>query len=593
MSKSKRQPSWRVLLSYSKSFKKLTVIGCLLSGTAAAAGLLPYIFIYFVARDVLATYPVILNAEELAKWGWYALYAAILSILLYFIALMCTHIAAFRTARNIRKAAMEHALSLPMGYFSKNMTGRLRKLIDDNAGLTEDLLAHKFPDLTGAIVTPIVSIPVLFLFDPLMGAICLFTMIAAIASMAVMMSGKNAGFFHRYQREIERMSAAAVEYVRGIPVVKTFQQTIWSFKAFYKAIISYSDLAEKYAISCRTGETVFLICINGAFFLLIPTALLLSAKGNGWQVLTNFIFYSIFAPACGASISRIMFASESVMKADEAAFKLDELFSQTPISFGETGSMESHDIKFEDVAFSYFENAPAALNGISFTIRQKTTTALIGPSGGGKTTAASLIPRFFDAQQGVIRIGGLDVRSYTEDCLMKNIAFVFQDPCLFKKSIYDNIRASKPDASRAEVFDAARKAQALDFINALPDGIDTIIGSKGTYLSGGQKQRIAIARAILKDAPIIILDEATAFTDPENEYLIQKAFSNLMKGKTVLMIAHRLSSITDADNIIVFSEGRKIEEGTSSELIMKNGAYKKMWQEYKTSASWKIKKEVV
>ncbi len=591
MKKEKKPSCWKRLLSFSGGYKKLIVLGCTLSGFASAVGLLPYIFIYFTARDALASYPMFSNVEQLAKWGWYALYAALLNVVLYFAALMCTHIAAFRTARNMRKAALCHAIALPMGFFSKNMSGRLRKIIDDNAGLTEDLIAHKFPDLTGAVVTPIVSIFVLFVFDPIMGAICLFTMAASIAAMAGMMSGKNAGFFHRYQREIEKMSAEAVEYVRGIPVVKTFQQTIWSFKAFYRAIMSYSDLAGKYAMSCRTGQTIFLVCINGAFFLLIPAALFLAAGGNGWQVIANFIFYSIFAPACGASINRVMYASESVMKANEAVFRLDEIFSEPLMEFGKKDRMDAYGIEFDNVVFSYSEDAPAAVDGVSFSIEQGTTVALIGPSGGGKTTVASLVPRFFDIKKGEIRIGGDDVRSYTEECLMKNISFVFQDPCLFKKSIFDNIRSAKPDASRAEVMEAAKKAQALEFINTLPRGLDTVIGTKGTYLSGGQKQRIAIARAILKDAPIVILDEATAFTDPENEYLIQKAFTNLMKGKTVLMIAHRLSSVEDADKIIVISEGRKIEEGTASELLEKNGAYKRMRDEYEASASWKIKKE--
>ena len=590
--KAKKQSRLARILGYAGGHKNLTLLGCILSALSAVLGLIPYVCVWLAARNVLEVWPGLDGVSDLARWGWTAVWTAIGSIALYFAALMSTHIAAFRTARNIRRTAMAHVLKLPLGFFTGNQSGRLRKLIDDNAGLTEDLLAHKLPDLAGTVVTPIAAIVMLFLFDWKMGLLCLITMVLALLSMCLMMGGKNAGFFHRYQQEIERMSGEAVEYVRGIPVVKMFQQTVYSFKAFYAAIKDYSELASQYAMSCRVGQTCFLTFINGAFALLIPAALLLASGGDVRTVLVNFIFYALFAPACGQMINRIMYMSEAVMEADEAVGRLDEILGQKPM---EESKVQKHPanaaVSFDHVTFTYPGADRPALEDVSFSVQPGQVTALVGPSGGGKTTAASLIPRFWDADSGSVSIGGANVKEMDTEDLMKQVAFVFQNTRLFKESLLENIRAARPEASRNEVLAAAHAAQCDDVLEKLPQGLDTVVGTKGVYLSGGEQQRIALARAILKNAPIVVLDEATAFADPENEHQIQKAFEALTRNKTVLMIAHRLSTVQDADNIIVLSDGKIAEQGNHRDLLQKNGVYAAMWADYQRSAQWKVGKE--
>ena len=587
--KQKKQSSLARILGYAGGHRNLTLLGCILSALSAVLGLIPYVCVWLAARDVLETWPALTGVSGSARWGWTAVWTAVISIVLYFAALMSTHIAAFRTARNIRRAAMGHVLKLPLGFFTGSQSGRLRKLIDDNAGLTEDLLAHKLPDLAGTIVTPIAAVLMLFLFDWKMGLLCLLTMVLALLSMCLMMGGKNAGFFHRYQKEIERMSGEAVEYVRGIPVVKMFQQTVYSFKAFYAAIRDYSDLASPYAMSCRVGQTCFLTFINGAFALLIPAALLLASGGDVRAVLVNFIFYALFAPACGQMINRIMYMSEAVMEADEAVGRLDEILSQKPMeNTGIEKQPADAAVSFDHVTFTYPGADRPALSDVSFAVRPGQVTALVGPSGGGKTTVASLIPRFWDADSGAVSIGGVNVKEMDTEDLMKQTAFVFQDTRLFKESLLENIRAARPDASRGEVLSAAHAAQCDDILEKLPHGLDTVLGARGVYLSGGEQQRIALARAILKDAPIVVLDEATAFADPENEHQIQKAFEALIRNKTVLMIAHRLSTVQDADHIIVLSGGKIAEQGSHESLLAQHGVYAAMWEDYQRSARWKV-----
>lgn len=588
----KKESNLTRLLSYAGGHKKLTILGCILSGIAAILGLVPYICVWLVARDALAVYPQVTLAAGLERWGWLAVWFAVANIALYFAALMCTHVAAFRTARNMRRAGVAHLMELPLGFFTGNQSGQLRKIIDDNAALTEDLLAHKLPDLTAAVVTPAAAIVLLFVFDWRMGLLCLLTMVLAMACMMSMMGGKNAGFFHRYQREIEKMSGEAVEYVRGIPVVKVFQQTVYSFKAFYAAIQSYSGLASQYAMSCRSGQTGFLTCINGGFALLIPAALLLASGGDGWAVLVNFIFYALFAPACGGMINRIMYASESVMEADEAMMKLDEILKQQPLPKAASPKKpKDASVSFEHVTFRYPGTDRPALDDVSFTVPEGTVVGLVGPSGGGKSTAASMIPRFWDAEAGSVKIGGVDVRDMDDRDLMDHVAFVFQDTKLFKVSVLENIRMARPSAALEEIQAAAKAAQCGDILEKLPQGIDTVVGAKGVYLSGGEAQRIALARAILKDAPIVVLDEATAFADPENEALIQKAFAELTRGKTVLMIAHRLSTVKDANQILVIEKGSVKERGTHDELLARQGLYAGMWRDYQRAAAWKVGKE--
>ena len=588
--KDKKQSGLSRILEYAGGHKRLTLLGCALSAVSAVMGLAPYVCVWLVARAALSGDA----AAHYARWGWMAVGLAAASIAIYFAALMCTHIAAFRTARNMRGAAMHHVLRLPVGFFADNPSGRLRKLIDDNAALTEDLLAHKMPDLAATAVTPLAAIALLFAFDWRMGLLCLLTMALAVLSMCMMMGGKNAGFFHRYQREIERMSGEAVEYVRGIPVVKMFQQTVYSFKAFYAAIQDYSNLASQYAMSCLTGQTCFLTCINGAFALLIPAALLLASGGDVRAALVNFIFYALFAPACGQMINRIMYMSEAVMEADEAIGRLDEILAQKPMPepvASERATPQNATVCFDHVTFTYPGASRPALEDVTFSVQPGQVVALVGPSGGGKTTAASLIPRFWDVDSGSVSIGGADVRALDSAALMRQVAFVFQDTRLFKQSLLENIRAARPDASREQVLAAAHAAQCGDILAKLPQGLDTVVGAKGVYLSGGEAQRIALARAILKDAPIVVLDEATAFADPENERQIQKAFEALTRNKTVLMIAHRLSTVQNASEILVLCEGRIAERGKHGALLEKGGVYAGMWADYQRSAHWKVGKE--
>lgn len=581
------------LMEYAGGHKALTITGCTLSGVSAALSLLPYVFVWLVIREVFAALPHLSSATSIARYGWMAMAFAAASLVVYFAALMLTHLAAFRTARNMRQAAIEHVVTLPLGFFSGNQSGRLRKIIDSNADMTESLLAHQLPDLVGAVVTPIAALVLLFVFDWRMGLLSLIPMVLAVYLMKRMMGGKNANFFARYQMALEDMSGHAVEYVRGIPVVKVFQQTVYSFKSFYNSIMSYNELATGYAMSCRVPMNGFTTAINGTFLLLIPAGMLLAgAASDGWGVLLNMIFYILFTPACAGMMSRIMYATEALMKADEAVRKLDQILEQKPLREPAVSkSPNGSTVEFKNVTFAYPGANQNALSDVSFQIPQGATVALVGPSGGGKSTAANMIPRFWDVDYGQVLVGGVDVRDIETEKLMDKVAFVFQDTHLFKASLLDNIRAACPNAIQAEALKAAHDAQCDDILAKLPSGIDTVVGTKGVYLSGGEQQRIALARAILKNAPIIVLDEATAFADPENEYQIQKAFEHLTSGKTVMMIAHRLSTIKNADRILVLNEGKLIEQGTHENLISEAGLYATMWQDYLSSAQWKVGKE--
>lgn len=588
------------MFEYAGNYHALTVLGCVLSGISTILSMLPFVCIWLVVRDLLGAFTAgdISLATESAHYAWMAAGFSAASIFVYFIALNCTHLAAFRTATNMRKKAVHHIVTLPLGYFSQNASGRLRKIIDDNAGLTEGFLAHQLPDLTGAIVMPVAVMILIFLFDWRLGICCLIPMGISVLFLKRMMGGDNAQFMDKYMTALETMNKEAVEYIRGIPVVKVFQQTVYSFKNFHAAIEEYEKFASGYALKCRIPLTGFTVTLNSTYVLLIPAAMFILSGVSGRMtyenVVLDFLFYSLFTPVCATMMNRIMFASEQLMAAKSAVSRVDEILQEKPLKEPEHPMLPADaSIVFSDVSFSYPGAKEKALDHISFEVPAGKTVALVGASGSGKSTAASLIPRFYDVQSGSVSIGGVDVRDIEKQELMKRVAFVFQNTCLFKDTLLNNIKAARPDAGREEVLRAVDDAQCRDIIDRLPNGLDTLVGTGGTYLSGGENQRIALARAILKDAPIIVLDEATAFADAENEHQIQLAFERLTKNKTVLMIAHRLSTIQDADLILVFKDGQIAERGNHEELLASDGIYSSMWQAYQKQIAWKIRKEDV
>ena len=592
--KEKKQSDLSVLLGYAGSYKKLTFLGLGLSAIAMILGMAPYLCIWLVARDLIAVAPDWTRAEGIGRYGWMAFAFAVAGIAVYFAALMCTHLAAFRTASNIRKQGMTHLMETPLGFFDSNASGLLRNRLDGAASDTETLLAHNLADIVGSAAMVLTMLTLMFVFDWRMGAACLLAAVVSVAAMFYMMGGKNAGLMAEYQAAQDVMSKAGTEYVRGIPVVKVFQQTVYSFKAFKQAIEDYSAKAEHYQGDvCRVPQAINLTATEGAFVFLVPVALLLAPGalrgGNFAGFLTDFAFYAVFSAIVSTALAKIMFAASGMMLASTALGRIAQVMNAPTLEVtDDPQTPRDNSVEFKDVSFSYDGAELPALDHVSFRVEPGQTVALVGPSGGGKTTAASLIPRFWDVSSGAVEVGGVDVRQTDPHLLMDQVAFVFQNTHLFKASILENVRAARPDASREEARAALSAAQCDDILEKLPDGMDTIIGTRGTYLSGGEQQRVALARAILKDAPIVVLDEATAFADPENEALIQKAFARLTEGRTVIMIAHRLSTVVGADRIIVLDAGHVVEQGTHDELLKANGLYSRMWEDYKQAVQWKI-----
>ena len=579
------------LLQYAGSRRKLTFLGLILSAISMLLSMAPYICIWLAARDLIAVAPEWTRAQSVMRYGWMAFAFAMGGIVLYFAGLMCTHLAAFRTASNIRKQGVARVMKAPLGYFDSNASGLIRGRLDAAAADTETLLAHNLADIVGTIVLFAAMIVMMFVFDWRMGAACLLAAVISVISMFVMMGGKNAKIMAEYQAAQDRMTKAGTEYVRGIPVVKIFQQTVYSFKAFQE---DYSDKAEHYqADVCRVPQSVNLTFTEGAFVFLVPAALFLApsalAAGEFAGFITDFVFYAVFSAIISTSLAKIMFASSGIMLAQTALGRIGKVMAAPALKISaHPQTPHGNKVEFKDVSFTYDGAHSPALSHVSFTAEAGQTVALVGPSGGGKTTAASLIPRFRDATSGTVTVGGADVTQMDPHVLMDQVAFVFQNDHLFKTSILENVRAARPNASREQVLSALTAAQCGDIIEKLPDGVDTQIGTEGTYLSGGEQQRIALARAILKDAPIVVLDEATAFADPENEVLIQKAFAALTKGRTVIMIAHRLSTVVGADKIIVLDDGQIAEQGTHEALVGAGGLYAQMWADYNRSVEWKI-----
>lgn len=584
------------LLNYSGNYKYLTIVGMFLSALSAICLLVPFVYIWDVVNALLEVAPDFTKAQNLDVYAINAFTFAVLGIILNFFGLMGTHLSAFKNEKNMKDAAINHLLKLPLGYFSNHTSGGLRKIIDYSTAKTEIFLAHQLFDLTGAIVTPIVFLILLFSFDWRLGLICLIPIILCFVFMYPMFSKESRNSMEKYEKYLEEMNGEAVEYVRGIPVTKAFQQSIYSFKNFINAIKNYGKFSAEYSMSTHIPMTAFTVSINGFFALLIPAGILLAGSVVDVKFFANFMFYIIFTPICAVMMMKIMTVSQDWMLASCALDSIEAILNENPLVDPiNPQKPKNHSIEFEGVYFDY-ENADGdehILNDVNLKINENETVALVGPSGGGKTTIASLIPRFWDVNQGSIKVGDVDVRSISTKELMKNISFVFQNTTLFKDSIYNNVAIGRKGASRDDVKKALSLTQCDDIIDELPDGINTVIGSEGTYLSGGQQQRIALARAVLKDAPIIILDEATALADPENEYLIQKAISEITKDKTVIMIAHRLSSVKNVDKIYVVENGRIVEEGNHHTLIDSGGIYSRMWDEFNQSIQWKVKSEVI
>lgn len=589
MSKRKKQFILKRFTLYMGSKKTLLPLSLVLSALSAVLNIVPFVLVWYIARDILSA-PQAIDVTNISTFAWLAFASALGGILVYFCALMSSHLAAFRVEVGMQKVGMEKIMSMPLGFFDQHSSGKIRKIVNDGAGTTHTFLAHQLPDMAGSVVSPIMLIALIFTFDWRMGLASLIPIILGFITMRFMMTAKGKEFQKKYYDSLEEMSAESVEYVRGIPVVKTFGQSIFSFKRFYNSIIKYKEMVYAYTVLWRKPMSFYTIIMQSAAFFLIPMAIFLSGRGDNLAlVLTDFIFYLLISPIFTTLLMRSMYFNQNTMIAQQAIDRLENLLDYPCMKSGETTKTIHHyGLEFKHVGFSYEGSDKRAVDDISFTLSEGETIALVGASGGGKTTIARLAARFWDADQGEVLVGGINVKDIPKKELMDNISFVFQSTRLFKGSLRDNIVFGKENVSDADIGKALDSSQSREIIENLPDGLDTLIGSKGTYLSGGEQQRIALARAIVKNAPIVLLDEATAFADPENEHLIQKALRELSRGKTTLMIAHRLTSVQHVDRILVIQNGKIAEQGTHEDLLKKGGLYKTMWDEYQQSAAWKI-----
>ncbi|MGD9161971.1 MAG: ABC transporter ATP-binding protein [Desulfobacteraceae bacterium] len=580
------------LQTYMTGRKALLPGALAVSALSTIAGMSPYIFIWFIVRELFNSGSAY-STSFVITCAWWAAGTAVGSVILYFIALSLSHLAAFRAEANIRKYAMQKIVRMPLGFFDGKTSGRIRKIIDENASITHGFLAHQMPDLAGTIIMPLTALVLVFVFDWRLGLVCLVPIIFSMILMGFMMGKKGRHFMKIYMDSLEEMNTEAVEYVRGIPVVKVFQQTVFSFKNFHRSIMKYREMVSEYTKLWQKPMSAYIAVINGFVFFLVPAAILLvNSSGDYAGVILNLFLYVLITPVFSQSIMRSMYLTQALGQAREAVTRVEDLTDaeQLPVP-AEPKSPAGYDISFRNVSFMYPGTDRMAIENISFNIPRGKTVALVGASGGGKTTIARLVPRFRDVTGGEVCIGGVNVKDIDPEELMNSISFVFQNTRLFKTTLLENIRYGNPEADSEQIVQAVEAAQCWEMIDKLPDGLKTKIGTEGTWLSGGEQQRIVLARAILKNAPVVVLDEATAFTDPENEHLIQEALKKLAKGKTVLMIAHRLTSVKDADTVLVIDKGKIAEQGTHHELLKKQGVYSNIWNEYQQSVQWTIGKE--
>lgn len=589
-SKAKGKGNLSVLMDYAGRRRVLTYLSWVLSAVSALMALVPFIFVWLIVREVIQADGNFAAVQgSLSVYGWWAVGGALISMLVYFAALMCSHVAAFRVAGNMRKRAMRHIGTLPVGFMNSLGSGRVRRIVNESSGATETYLAHQLPDMVGAFATPVGMIVLLFVFDWRLGLLSLIPTVLGFIIMSKMTGKDMARKMKEYQSALENMNNEAVEYVRGVPVVKTFGQTVFSFKRFKGSIDSYHTWVVAYTKSLMWPMVAFTTAINCVFVPLIIAGLCFTAGGVDGTFLLNLIFYIIFTPIISVTLMKVMFMSENNMIVSDALQRIDGILAIKPLPEPSAPQKpKDNSVAFENVTFAYEGADRNAIDGITLHVKAGETVALVGPSGGGKTTAAGLIARFWDTASGAVKVGGVNVRDIDRQTLNDTVAYVFQDSRLLKTSILENVRMGRPSATREEVLAALHNAQCDDILAKFPQGVDTVIGSKGVYLSGGEQQRIAIARVMLKNASVLVLDEATAFADPENEAAVQRAFERLAAGRTVIMIAHRLTTVQNADNIYVLKDGKVAESGTHAQLMEQKGIYSDMYEEYRTSIAWKV-----
>ena len=575
----------KLIRKYAGGHKNLITLGRLIAAISAIVVLIPYYDLWKIIRIAVKGE----DTSRISHYAWQAVLLTVASLLIYIAALLCTHIAAFRVQANMRSSLMKRIITLPLGVFDEDGTGKIRRVVNDSTAATETFIAHQLPDKAVAAVTPIGLLVLIFAFNWKIGLICLIPAVIGFCVIMSMMGKDMQEKMKQYQNALDTMSSEATEYVRGIPVVKTFGQTIHSFKRFKNAIQSYGKWTTDYTIMLRIPMTAFLTCINSVFVFIVIAAFAFSKDGVTSGLILNIMYYIIITPLITVALTKVAYSGEAEMTLIDALMRVESIMEIQPLPESSSGKMpKDHSVELKNVTYRYKDATRDAVKNVSLKIGSGEHVALVGPSGSGMTTLAELIVRFFDVSEGEILVGGVNVKEIPSSELMKMVSFVFQDSRLIKKSIFENVRMAKPDATEEEVMDALKKAQCMDIIEKLPNGIHTVIGEKGTYLSGGEQQRITIARAVLKDAPILILDEATAFADPDNESKVQAAFEEMSKGKTIIMIAHRLSTVMNADRIVVFDDGRCVESGKHGELMQKNGLYKRMFDEYSRSISWKV-----